>query len=160
MYLDGMSVNHLISLREAHRRNLEVLQLQEAKYGSLSCPPYIVIEIQDITEKIQNLDAQIKQAQDGDNDNTGRKAVKPDVLNDFVTQKLKYQVENKLRFTAYDITLALRHDNPSLEIIHDKVRHIVHLQMRLIVELGWYKREAVDYGDETARHYIPIPSAE
>jgi hypothetical protein len=136
------------------------LQIQEAKFGSLFCPPHIVTEIEDITEKIQNLDAQIKRAQDSDNGNTGRKAVKPDVLNDLVTQRLKNQVENKLRFTAYDITLGLRRDNSSLEIIHDKVRHIVHLQMHLIVELGFYKREIVNHGDRTARHYIPIPSAE
>ena len=53
-----MNSQHLEELRQKHQRRLQVLELQAANYGSLA-PPHIVIEIEDIKEKIASIDKQL-----------------------------------------------------------------------------------------------------
>lgn len=157
MYLDGMSRDHLLELKKAHTNHLQVLQIQQANFG-LHCPPHIILGIQDVTEKIQNIDAQFAQSQQESNITVSRSTIKTGVLDNLITERLKHQVSNKLEFTAYDITLALRRTNPTVELIHREARKSVHMQMRLIVELGMYRRETTTYGNATARRYIPTPA--
>lgn len=155
MYLDGMNIEHLLDLKKAHLDHLKVLQVQEAKQG-LACPPHIITQIQDYTEKIQNIDLQIRSAQPGGSDTGPRIIVKPDVLDKLVTDQLKHQIIDKLEFTAYDITLALRRANSNSEIRHQEVRRLVHLQLGLIVAIGIYTRKKVKYGNNPATRYVPM----
>lgn len=49
---------HLNELRQNHQRRLRILELQAASFG-LSAPPHILIEIEDIRDKIKEVDAQL-----------------------------------------------------------------------------------------------------
>jgi hypothetical protein len=49
---------HLDKLRRMHQKRLNVLELQAASYG-LAAPPHVLIEIEDIREKIKSIEAQL-----------------------------------------------------------------------------------------------------
>ena len=51
-------IQHLEKLIQTHKRRLQVLELQAAAFGS-SAPPHIVLEIDDLQEKIAALEAQL-----------------------------------------------------------------------------------------------------
>ena len=53
-----MNNQHLGELRQKHQRRLQILELQAANYG-LSTPPHIVMEIEDIKEKIAAIDRKL-----------------------------------------------------------------------------------------------------
>jgi len=53
-----MNRQHLEELRQQHQRRLQVLEIQAAAYG-LSTPPHVLIEIEDIKEKIAAIDKQL-----------------------------------------------------------------------------------------------------
>lgn len=153
--MSEISIAHLQNLQKAHTQRLQILEIQKAQLG-ISCPPHITIEIADIKEKINNLEAQIKlSSTTSDTSPIVRRSIQQKDLEKLVAQRLKYQVEHKLQFTAYDITLALKLANPEIKITHQEVRRIVHTMMRLIVELGLYKHKTATYGDASARRYIP-----
>lgn len=153
----GSSTNpkHLTNLREAHIRRLEVLQVQQATFG-LHCPPHVTLEIQDIEAKIDNINEQIQVLKESNNATTHRRSASTSSIEESVTDYLRHQVNNRLEFTAYDITFALRRRMPDIEVRHTEVRRVVHLQMNLIVALDWYRREIIEYDTASARRYIPI----
>ncbi len=49
---------HLDKLRRMHQKRLNVLELQAASYG-LATPPHVLIEIEDIQEKIKSIEMQL-----------------------------------------------------------------------------------------------------
>ena len=53
------SHQHLEKLRQNHRRRLNILELQAAKWGELSAPPHLLIEIEDLRTKIAEIEAQL-----------------------------------------------------------------------------------------------------
>lgn len=53
-----MNDQHLEELRQKHQRRLQILELQAANYGSLA-PPHILMEIEDLKEKIADIDKQL-----------------------------------------------------------------------------------------------------
>jgi TIR domain len=53
--------NHLRKLRAIHTERLRILELQSAKFG-LSVPPHILLEIEEIREKISQIDSQLQEA--------------------------------------------------------------------------------------------------
>lgn len=53
-----MSKQHLEELRKKYQRRLQVLELQAANFG-VSTPPHVVMEIEDIKEKIASIDNQL-----------------------------------------------------------------------------------------------------
>lgn len=53
--------NHLQKLRAIHTERLRILELQSAKFG-LSVPPHILLEIEEIKEKISQIDSQLQEA--------------------------------------------------------------------------------------------------
>lgn len=153
---NDISIVHVQNLQKAHTQRLQILEIQAAQFG-MSCPPHITIEINDIKEKIYNLELQTKRSSASSDTSPGfRHPIQSEDLEKLVAQTLQHQVKHKLQFTAYDITLALRSANPKLKIIHREARHIVHTMMHLIVELGLYKYESTMYGDRLARRYIPV----
>jgi len=155
VFVAGSSTNpkHLSNLKEAHTRRLEVLQIQQAQFG-IHCPPHITLEIQDIETKIDNIDEQIRVLGEPNSATPPRRSTSTSNLEEYVTNYLRHQINNGLEFTAYDITFALRRRLPDVEIRHTEVRRIVHLQMRLIVALDWYKQEITEYDTASARRYI------
>lgn len=155
---DEKTLQFLSDLKEAHTRRLRALQIKAAQYG-LECPVHISIEIEDIHEKLHDVDAQVKRVQRGASDTTSRRSVKREVLDGMVAEHLERQVTNKLEFTAYDVTLALRRAYPTLEINHSEVRHSVHLQLRLVVATGIYTIILARYGDDSAKRYIPTSTS-
>jgi hypothetical protein len=153
---DGLDVDHLQSLLRAHSRRLKILELREATYG-ISCPPEILIEIEDIKQKIKNIQIQttkLENSQPSNNDQLN--VVSQDKISKWVSKFLKDQIKNRLQFTAYDVTLALKAKYPKLDISHKNVRHSVHTMMRLIVELRMYRRVIAKYGKNQAQRYEPI----
>ena len=50
---------HFKKIREIHVRRLQVLELQAAQFG-INTPPHIVLEIEDIKEKIRLIELQLK----------------------------------------------------------------------------------------------------
>jgi len=50
---------HLLNLKNINLRRLQVLELQAAHFGA-NVPPHIVLEIEDIKEKISEIDMQLK----------------------------------------------------------------------------------------------------
>lgn len=154
MAIDDIDVIHLNELKKTYIKHLQVLQKQEASFGPLYCPPHIILSIADIEEKIDNINAEIRRAQTPENAQHHRTSSTSE-LDDFVTVHVRQQVANNLEFTAYDVTLALRRQHPDINIPHHDVRRSVHLQMRLLVELGNYERVSVQYGGAKARRYIP-----
>jgi len=50
---------HLVELRQTYQRRLHVLELQAATFG-LSAPPHVLTEIEDIREKIEAINEQLK----------------------------------------------------------------------------------------------------
>lgn len=84
-----------------------------------------------------------------------RTPVTPSHLLALVQQKLAELMAAKAEFTAYTITLALRQDNPLLEIIHEDVRQIVHDQMQQFLGVD-YDVEDRQYPDTNwALTYFP-----
>ncbi len=77
-------------------------------------------------------------------------------LEEGITDVLQHQVSNRLEFTAYDITFALRRRLSDIEVRHTQVRQIIHLQMRLIVVLTLYQCKIVHYDTASARRYVPV----
>lgn len=70
-----------------------------------------------------------------------------DVLDDYTV--------NENDFTAYDITLLLRQDNPTTEIMHSVIRQIVHDSMWTRIQSGLpYSAEQRDYNGQTALTYF------
>ena len=51
---------HLRQLRDIILKRLQVLELQSAQFG-IYAPPHILIEIEDIKEKISQIDSQLKE---------------------------------------------------------------------------------------------------
>jgi len=52
--------NHLQKLKSIHLERLQILELQSAKFG-LSVPPHILLEIEEIKEKISRIDSQLQE---------------------------------------------------------------------------------------------------
>jgi hypothetical protein len=154
MTSSDLDIAHLNDLKKTYIKHLQILQKQEASFGSLYCPPHIILSIADVQEKIDNINAEINRAQ-GPQDDSDRRPPLKNELDDFVTHHLSRQVANKLEFTAYDVTLAFRRQHADVNVIHRDVRRSVHLQMRLLVALGDYQLIWVLYGEAKARRYIP-----
>lgn len=53
-------IRQLRRLREAHRRNLRVLQIQAAEFGERSAPPHIISEIDQLTQKLTQINADLQ----------------------------------------------------------------------------------------------------
>ncbi len=52
---------HTLQLREINLRRLQILELQAAQFG-INVPPHILLEIEDIKEKILAIDKQLKRS--------------------------------------------------------------------------------------------------
>jgi hypothetical protein len=76
-----------------------------------------------------------------------------------VTMKLAVKVAAQAEFTAYDITLALRAENPTTDIAHPRVRLIVPVVMASNLRRGVYLTEDRDYPTGTAILYRPSQAA-
>jgi len=50
--------DHLLALMQIHQKRLNILELQVATFG-IQAPPHIVIEIEDIQEKIKDIEIQL-----------------------------------------------------------------------------------------------------
>lgn len=61
--MDEKQKLHFSELKESYRKHLNKLELQAAKFGSLYVPPYILLEIDELHEKISSID----EAMDGIN---------------------------------------------------------------------------------------------
>lgn len=75
-------------------------------------------------------------------------------LEALVEDQLEQYVQNHDEFTAYDVTLALRENNPDTEILNVRVRPIVHDSMWRRIQNGLtYAAEDRDYNGTAALTY-------
>jgi hypothetical protein len=73
-----------------------------------------------------------------------------------VANEINRRMAINSEFTAYDITQALRRNDPTVTIAHTNVRRMVHAQMDAIVSGGLYDRETAYFGSEAAVRYVPL----
>lgn len=52
------TVHHLNRLKQIHEQRLQILEIQAAKFG-LSTPPHLLIEIEELREKIKEAETQL-----------------------------------------------------------------------------------------------------
>ena len=76
-------------------------------------------------------------------EDNARLDVLPGALNSLVVNGINTNTNKGVVFTAYDVTVTLRKENPTYEIDHYKVRDIVHEEMKNVVG---YTSEAKDMG--------------
>jgi hypothetical protein len=62
MLMDAEERKHLLLLRETHIKRFRVLELKAAIYG-IDTPPHILMEIEDLKEKIRSIDLQLGEGQ-------------------------------------------------------------------------------------------------
>lgn len=53
-------------------------------------------------------------------------------LHDLVDEAIAYYIDNDFDFSAYQVTLDLRQENPGIEITHEEVRQRVHYYMQVV----------------------------
>lgn len=95
-------------------------------------------------------------SQQDDGLTSGRLPVEQGVLETMATAVIKDNVTQKIHFTAWEVTKELQADNPTLEIIHDRVRPFVHDHMEVMCGVYNYGDEWVDYNGIQARTWMPI----
>ncbi|HST03671.1 MAG TPA: hypothetical protein VLQ48_02935 [Chloroflexia bacterium] len=78
-----------------------------------------------------------------------------ELLTALVEKQLEAHILAEADFTAYDITMALRQEQPNLEILHARVRQLVHERMTYVVSGGAYQTTQRDFGKRWAIVYGP-----
>ena len=73
----------------------------------------------------------------------------------WVADALNQSLATGIWFTAYDVTVAIRTAHPLDNIVHSKVREIVHGQMQTILQSGLYQSETATFGSTQAIRYVP-----
>jgi hypothetical protein len=84
-----------------------------------------------------------------------RQQIDSTTLEQMVVAKVTDMVNAGNEFTAYGITLALRADNPDVEIPHADVRGIVRAHMG---NVGGYTTTIADFGTVQAAKWLPAPN--
>jgi hypothetical protein len=82
-----------------------------------------------------------------------------ELLAALVDKQLQAQTIDKANFTAYDVTKAVRREQPNLEIPHARVREMVHERMANLVSAGGYRAAQRDFGGQMAILYSPDDGA-
>ena len=77
-------------------------------------------------------------------------------LKQLATRQLEEHVRQRLSFSAWEITLALREVNPDMVILHDDVKPIVHIYMQSIIRSGKYTRKNEGIPGSTFIKYVPV----
>jgi hypothetical protein len=78
-----------------------------------------------------------------------------ELLARLVCDEVERHVAQGRAFTAYNITRALRRQQPQLEIPHARVRLVVHSIMRRMAQYGEYEAAPVLFHDAEALLYVP-----
>ena len=74
-----------------------------------------------------------------------------------VAEQLSQWVAERRTFTAYDVTRALRHAHPAINIVHPHVRSVVHRRMWPALAGQIYFKELVQFPTGDACCYRPLP---
>jgi len=91
---------HLRNLIAVHTRRLQRLEITAATYG-IDTPPHILIELDDLTEKIRNLEAEIlKLSEQGQQEDGALK-----VIDDVTQQLTSDQIREFITFTEGKVTI-------------------------------------------------------
>ena len=72
-----------------------------------------------------------------------------------VGEELQVLASARRKFTAYDVTRALRRREPHANILHAEVRALVHQFMDQLVGADEYEAELRNFGWNTAIQYKP-----
>jgi hypothetical protein len=78
-----------------------------------------------------------------------------ELLARLVCDEVERQIAQGKAFTAYNVTRALRRQQPQLEIPHARVRLVVHSIMRHLGQCGKYEAAPVQFHDGEALLYVP-----
>jgi hypothetical protein len=79
-----------------------------------------------------------------------------DELDTLIVEELVRWVAQRQRFTAYDLTRALRSRYPRIVIMHDAVRCTVHRRMAEVVARQFYAQTPVQFAHASAIQYAPL----
>ncbi len=73
-----------------------------------------------------------------------------------INQTNQYVAARK-KFSAWEVTLALRAAQPQADIDHGQVRDIVHAHMQTVINDGLYRRTRGHSGSRSFALYVPSP---
>ncbi len=145
------NTKHLESLRETHQKRLHILELQAARFGP-STPPEIQIEIEDIHDKINSLDSQLKNATE-----QGGKTlmIQTDVLAIFANPRGSdpLRLENEDRVIHECVERSKYRSNISLKIKHaaridDFARSLLEGEYKIVQFSGHGAKEGLAFENE------------